>query len=284
MSNWFGDVAAVTSRNFSRLKRSPDVVGFALFQPVMFVLLFSQVYGGAIQVPGSNYTEFLMAGIFAQTVVFGATFSGTFMAQDLKEGIVDRFRTLPMSQAAVLFARTFTDLAINTVSMIVMLLAGLAVGWRFNDGVPKFLAGVALLLFFAWAFSWVLVFVGLVVSTPETLNNAVFIILFPLTFISNAFVPSDTLPTVLRVLESGLRAGPGRAQPVRQSARRPVAGRVDHAAPGHRGARRFRGHCGGVHAAVDRAFPPQGMTVRFTTSRRTPRPSPTSSRARPPMA
>lgn len=199
MSNWLTDVGAVMSRNFSRLKRSPDVIGFALFQPIMFVLLFSQVYGGAIQVPGSNYTDFLMAGIFAQTVVFGSTFSGTFMAQDLKEGIVDRFRTLPMSQAAVLFARTFTDLTINTVSMIVMLLAGLAVGWRFNDGVPKFLAGVALLLFFAWAFSWVLVFVGLVVSTPETLNNAVFIILFPLTFISNAFVPSDTLPTVLRV-------------------------------------------------------------------------------------
>ncbi|WP_295626856.1 ABC transporter permease [uncultured Corynebacterium sp.] len=200
MSNWFGDVAAVTSRNFSRLRRSPDVIGFALFQPVMFVLLFSQVYGGAIEVPGSNYTEFLMAGIFAQTVVFGSTFSGTFMAQDLKEGIIDRFRTLPMSQSAVLFARTFTDLAVNAVSMVVMLVAGLAVGWRFHEGFWKFLAGVALLLFFAWAFSWVLVFVGMVVSTPETLNNAVFIILFPLTFISNAFVPSETLPTVLRVI------------------------------------------------------------------------------------
>ena len=143
MSNWFGDVAAVTSRNFSRLKRSPDVVGFALFQPVLFVLLFSQVYGGAIQVPGSNYTDFLMAGIFAQTVVFGSTFSGTFMAQDLKEGIIDRFRTLPMSQSAVLFARTFTDLAINAVSMVVMILSGLAVGWRFHDGFLSFLAGVA---------------------------------------------------------------------------------------------------------------------------------------------
>lgn len=200
MGNWLGDVAAVMSRNFSRLKRSPDVIGFALFQPIMFVLLFSQVYGGAIQVPGSNYTDFLMAGIFAQTVVFGATFSGTFMAQDLKEGIIDRFRTLPMSQSAVLFARTFTDLAINVVSMTVMILAGMAVGWRFHNGFAGFLAGVAILLFFAWAFSWVLVFVGLVVSTPETLNNAVFVILFPLTFISNAFVPSETLPTVLRVI------------------------------------------------------------------------------------
>lgn len=200
MDNWLGDVAAVMSRNFSRLKRSPDVIGFALLQPIMFVLLFSQVYGGAIQVPGSNYTDFLIAGIFAQTVVFGATFSGTFMAQDLKEGIIDRFRTLPMSQSAVLFARTFTDLAINVVSMTVMILAGLAVGWRFHNGFAGFLAGVAILLFFAWAFSWVLVFVGLVVSTPETLNNAVFVILFPLTFISNAFVPSETLPTVLRVI------------------------------------------------------------------------------------
>lgn len=199
MSDWLTDVGAVMSRNFSRLRRSPDVLGFAVFQPVMFVLLFSQVYGGAIRVPGSDYTEFLMAGIFAQTVVFGSTFSGTFMAQDLKEGIIDRFRTLPMSQSAVLFARTFTDLTINMVSMAVMITTGLLVGWRFHDGFGRFAAGVVLLLFFAWAFSWVLVFVGMMVSTPETLNNAVFIILFPMTFISNAFVPAETLPTALRV-------------------------------------------------------------------------------------
>lgn len=199
MSDWLTDVGAVMSRNFSRLRRSPDAIGFAILQPVMFVLLFSQVYGGAIQVPGSNYTEFLMAGIFAQTVVFGSTLSGTFMAQDLKEGIIDRFRTLPMSQSAVLFARTFTDLTINVISMTVMIATGLLVGWRFHNGLPQFAAGIALLLFFAWSFSWVLVFVGMVVSTPETLNNAVFIILFPLTFISNAFVPAETMPTALRV-------------------------------------------------------------------------------------
>ncbi len=200
VASWFGDVHAVTARNLTRLKRSPEVIAFALFQPIMFVVLFSQVYGGAIQVAGSNYTEFLMGGIFAQTVIFGATISGSYMATDIKEGIIDRFRTLPMAPSAVLVARTLSDLVINAVSMVVMVVTGLIVGWRFNNGIGSFLLGVGLLLFFGWTFSWVMVLIGLAIRTPETLNNAVFIVLFPLTFISNAFVPSNTLPTVLRVI------------------------------------------------------------------------------------
>lgn len=200
MAAWLSDVHAVTMRNLTRLKRSPEVIAFALFQPIMFVVLFSQVYGGAIQVAGSNYTEFLMGGIFAQTVIFGATISGSYMATDIRDGIIDRFRTLPMAPSAVLVARTLSDLVINTVSMIVMVVTGLIVGWRFNNGLGSFLLGVGLLLFFGWTFSWVMVLIGLAVRSPETLNNAVFIVLFPLTFISNAFVPSDTLPTVLRVI------------------------------------------------------------------------------------
>lgn len=200
LQEWLSDVHAVTMRNLTRLKRSPEVIAFALFQPIMFVVLFSQVYGGAIQVQGSNYTDFLMGGIFAQTVIFGATISGSYMATDIKDGIIDRFRTLPMAPSAVLVARTMPDLVINAVSMVVMIVTGLVVGWRFNDGVVNFLLGVGLLLFFGWTFSWVMVLIGLAVRSPETLNNAVFIILFPLTFISNAFVPSNTLPTVLRVI------------------------------------------------------------------------------------
>lgn len=198
--DWFTDVHAITMRNLTRLKRSPDVVGFALLQPIMFVLLFSQVYGGAIQVEGSNYTEFLMAGIFAQTVIFGSTISGSYMAEDIRDGIIDRFRSLPMAPSAVLVARSISDFMLNIVSITVMLITGFIVGWRFREGVLYFILGLLLLLFFAWAFSWVMIVIGLSVKSPETLNQAVFIILFPLTFISNAFVPSDTLPTVLRVI------------------------------------------------------------------------------------
>jgi ABC-2 type transport system permease protein len=196
---WVEDGWTVTKRNLIKLKRSPDMLVFAVLQPIMFVLLFSQVYGGAIQVQGTDYTQFLMAGIFAQTVVFGATFSGSAMAQDLKEGLIDRFRTLPMSASAVLVGRTNSDLVLNSISMAIMMLTGLAVGWRVNSSPLEFLAGIALLLLFSYAFSWVMALLGMSVKTPEVINNASFMILFPLTFISNAFFPSDTLPLVLRV-------------------------------------------------------------------------------------
>jgi ABC-2 type transport system permease protein len=196
---WFEDGWTVTKRNLTKVKRSPDMLVFAVLQPIMFVLLFSQVYGGAIKVQGTDYTQFLMAGIFAQTVVFGATFSGSAMAQDLKEGLIDRFRTLPMSASAVLIGRTNSDLVLNSISMTIMMLTGLAVGWRVNSSPPEFIAGVALLLLFSYAFSWVMALLGMSVRTPEVINNASFMILFPLTFISNAFVPSNTLPLVLRV-------------------------------------------------------------------------------------
>jgi ABC-2 type transport system permease protein len=196
---WFEDGWTVTKRNLIKIKRSPDMLVFAVLQPIMFVLLFSQVYGGAIAVEGTDYTQFLMAGIFAQTVVFGATFSGSAMAQDLKEGLIDRFRTLPMASSAVLVGRTNSDLVLNGISMVIMMLTGLAVGWRVNSSPPEFLGGIGLLLLFSYAFSWVMALLGMSVKTPEVINNASFMILFPLTFVSNAFVPSDTLPLVLRV-------------------------------------------------------------------------------------
>jgi ABC-2 type transport system permease protein len=199
LSLWYSDGWTVTKRNLIKIKRSPDMLVFAVVQPIMFVLLFSQVYAGAISVQGTDYVQFLMAGIFAQTVVFGSTFSGSAMAQDLKEGIIDRFRSLPMSSSAVLIGRTNSDLVLNTISMVIMMLTGLLVGWRVNSSVPEFLAGVGLLLLFSYSFSWVMALLGMSVKTPEVINNASFLILFPLTFISNAFVPSETLPTPLRV-------------------------------------------------------------------------------------
>ena len=198
-ANWAADGWTVTWRNLIKIKRSPDMIIFAVLQPIMFVLLFSQVYGGSISVAGTDYTQYLMAGIFAQTVVFGSTFSGAAMAQDLKEGIVDRFRTLPMSPSAVLIGRTNSDLVLNAISMLIMMGTGLLVGWRVNTNFASFLAAVGLLLLFSYSFSWVMALLGMSVRSPETINNASFMILFPLTFISNAFVQSSTLPAPLEV-------------------------------------------------------------------------------------
>ncbi|WAB82716.1 ABC transporter permease [Microcella daejeonensis] len=182
-----------------KIIRVPDILVFTLLQPIMFVLLFTYVFGAAIDIPGGDYTSFLMAGIFAQTVVFGSTYSGSAMAQDLKDGIIDRFRTLPMSGAAVLVGRTNGDLVINGLSMLVMMGTGFIVGWRVESSPLEFLAGVALLLLFAYAFSWLMAFLGMSVRSPEIINNVSFLVLFPLTFISNAFVPAENLPTPLRV-------------------------------------------------------------------------------------
>ncbi|MBC7725672.1 MAG: ABC transporter permease [Burkholderiaceae bacterium] len=199
LATWFSDGWITTRRNLIKIKRVPDILVFTTLQPIMFVLLFSYVYGGSIEIPGSSYKEFIMAGIFAQTVVFGSTYSGSAMAQDLKEGIIDRFRTLPMSPSAVLVGRTNGDLLINLISMIVMIITGLIVGWRVRSSPLEALFAVVLLLAFAYAFSWVMAYIGMSVRSPEVINNVSFLVLFPLTFISNAFVQSDTLPTPLRV-------------------------------------------------------------------------------------
>ncbi len=199
LTRFLSDGLVTTWRNLMKIIRVPEILLFSLIQPIMFVLLFTYVFGAAIDIPGEGYTSFLMAGIFAQTVVFGSTYSGAAMAQDLKDGIIDRFRTLPMSGAAVLVGRTNGDLVINSLSMIVMMITGFIVGWRVNSSFPEFLAGVGLLLLFAYAFSWVMAFLGMSVKSPEIINNASFLILFPLTFISNAFVPSERLPDPLRV-------------------------------------------------------------------------------------
>lgn len=199
LETWLNDGWITTRRNLIKIKRVPDILVFTTLQPIMFVLLFTYVYAGVIDIPGSTYTEFIMAGIFAQTVVFGSTYSGSAMANDLKDGIIDRFRTLPMSPSSVLVGRTNGDLFINTISMAVMMATGFIVGWRIRSSFFEAVAAVALLLLFAYALSWVMAFIGMSVRSPEVINNVSFLILFPLTFLSNAFVPSDTLPTPLRI-------------------------------------------------------------------------------------
>jgi ABC transporter DrrB family efflux protein len=192
------DGAIVAKRNLIKIKRVPDILVFVLLSPIMFVLLFAYVFGGSIEVPGVDYREFLIAGIFAQTVIFGATFSGAGMAEDMQKGVIDRFKSLPMSRSAVLVGRTGSDIANNIISIAVMAITGLLVGWTIRTSVLEALAGFALLLAFAYAFSWVMAYVGLVVPTPEVVNNASFMVIFPLTFVANTFVPSQDLPGVLQ--------------------------------------------------------------------------------------
>jgi ABC transporter DrrB family efflux protein len=158
------------------------------------------VFGGAIDQEGGGqgYREFLIAGIFAQTVIFGATVTGAALAEDLKKGILDRFRSLPMAPSAVLTGRTFSDLVNNVIVLVVMGLTGLVVGWRIRSSALDALAGFALLLVFAYAISWIMAWIGMLVPSPEVVNNASFIVIFPLTFVANTFVPLDTLPAPLQ--------------------------------------------------------------------------------------
>lgn len=199
----FGKAASdgwvVAKRNVIKIIRVPEILVFVLISPIMFVLLFAFVFGGAIDPGGDvNYREFLVPGIFAQTVVFGATFTGVGLAEDMQKGIIDRFRSLPMSNSAVLVGRTTSDIIYNVLSLIIMALTGLLVGWRIREGFFDATIAFLLLLLFAYAISWVMAWVGLIVPSVDVINNASFIVIMPLTFVSNAFVPTDSFPAGLR--------------------------------------------------------------------------------------
>src|SRR3954449_8213606 len=163
VSTTVSDGLVVAKRNLIKIKRVPDLLVFTTLSPIMFVLLFAYVFGGAIDSAGggAGYREFLIAGIFAQTVVFGATITGAGLADDIKKGIIDRFRSLPMSPSAVLFGRTLSDVVNNLIVVVVMAVTGYIVGWRINTGFAEALGGFLLLLVFAYAFSWVMAWVGL---------------------------------------------------------------------------------------------------------------------------
>lgn len=195
----FDDAVVIAQRNIIKIKRVPEILVFILISPIMFVLLFAYVFGSAIDIAGGSYREFLIGGIFAQTVVFGATFTGAGLAEDMQKGIINRFRSLPMSPAAVVVGRTASDVVYNALTLVIMSLTGLLVGWRIHSSFGEAVLGFGLLLLFAYAFSWVMAYVGLIVPSVEVVNNASFIVIFPLTFIANTFVPSDGLPGPLRV-------------------------------------------------------------------------------------
>ena len=195
----FVDGVTIARRNVIKIKRVPDVLVSVLITPIMFVLLFGYVFGSSIEIPGGRYREFLIGGTFAMTLAFGATFTGVGLANDMEKGIIDRFRSLPMSRSAVVLGRTASDVIYNVISVTIMALAGLIVGWRIHNGFGSALLGFGLLLLFSYAISWIMAFVGLTVRSVEVVNNAAFMVIVPLTFISNAFVPSDNLPGPLKV-------------------------------------------------------------------------------------
>ena len=193
------DSYVVMWRNLKRIPRIPELAIFAILQSIMFVLLFAFVFGGAIPLPGGgNYREFLMPGIFAQTIAFASATTAIGMTDDMAKGIIDRFRSLPMARSAVLAGRTLSDVIYNGGILIVLMLSGLAVGWSVHGGIVEFLAGVGLLLLFAYAMSWVGVWLGLSVPTVEVGQQVSFTVIFPITFLSNVFVPPQTLPDFLQ--------------------------------------------------------------------------------------
>ncbi|WP_327254642.1 ABC transporter permease [Streptomyces sp. NBC_01244] len=191
------DSLVMAKRNLIRMSRIPEMVIFGLIQPIMFVVLFSYVFGGSMMIGGStsasDYRNFLMAGIFAQTVTFATAGAGAGIADDMHKGLIDRFRSLPMARGAVLTGRTLADLVQTALTMVVLAIVALLVGWRIHEGVPKALAGFLLLLLLGYAFSWIGALIGLSVRTPEAATSGGLIWLFPVTFISNAFVPTENM-------------------------------------------------------------------------------------------
>jgi ABC-2 type transport system permease protein len=198
------DSLVVAKRNLIRMSRIPEMVIFGLIQPIMFVVLFTYVFGGSIDIPGAPegsagpYREFLMAGIFAQTVTFATAGAGAGIADDMHKGLIDRFRSLPMARGAVLTGRTLADLVQTALTLVVLAVVALLIGWRTHESMGKVLAGFALLLLLGYAFSWIGALIGLSVRTPEAATSGGLIWLFPLTFISNAFVPVKGMPTFLQ--------------------------------------------------------------------------------------
>lgn len=192
------DIVGITGRNLLHTIRTPQLLVFSGIQPIMFVLLFRYVFGGAIATPGGHYVDYLLPGIFVQTALFGGASTAVGLSEDLKGGIIDRFRTLPMARSAVLAGRTLADLARNIFVVVLMLVVGLLVGFRFHGTIWEDIGGLALVIGFGYAFSWVFAAVGLVVKDPETAQIAGFLPIFPLVFASSAFVPVSTMPAWLQ--------------------------------------------------------------------------------------
>jgi ABC-2 type transport system permease protein/oleandomycin transport system permease protein len=198
-----GDALTMAWRNLLNIRRNPQLLVFATIQPIIFVLMFRYVFGGAIKATWNGvpvpYVDFLMPGIFVQTVVFGSLTTGVGLAEDLQKGLIERFRSLPIARSAVLLGRTWADLVRNVFVVLLMTVVGFLVGWRINTNVFGLIACVALVIAFAYSLSWVFAIVGLASPDAETAQAASFPILAPLVFASSAFVPVESMPGWLQV-------------------------------------------------------------------------------------
>ncbi len=198
----WSDSLVFAGRNIAHIRQIPEKLLDVTAQPLMFVVLFAYVFGGAINVPGGNYREYLIGGILVQSIAFGMMGPATAIATDLTEGVIDRFRSLPATRAAYLLGHYFAELAGMVVAIVVLLTAGLVVGWRTHTGIGQFLAAIVLLLAFASTMIWIGTWIGLLVRSPDAVMGVAFVLVFPLTFLSNAFVPIATMPDVLQWLAS----------------------------------------------------------------------------------
>jgi ABC transporter DrrB family efflux protein len=196
------DSLVLAKRNLSHVRQIPEKLIDVTIQPLMFVLLFAYVFGGAIAVPGGNYHEYLMGGIFVQTLTFGVMGPAMSMANDLNEGVLDRLRSLPMARSAFLVGHVLAELAASLLGLTVMTVAGLIVGWRIHTDVPHALAGFGLLVLIGFAMLWIGMLLGSVARSADAVTGIVFIVIFPLTFVANAFVPAGTLPDLLEKVAS----------------------------------------------------------------------------------
>jgi ABC-2 type transport system permease protein len=193
-----GDCLALTRRNLTHVRHVPEKLIDVTLQPLMFVLLFAYVFGGAIHVSGGSYHEYLMGGIVVQTLAFAVMGTAVGLADDIRNGVIDRFRSLPMARSAVLAGRALADTLSNLIALAVLVIAGLIVGWRIDDGAGSAIAGFALVLLFAYAMTWAGILLGLLVRTPDAAQGFVFVVIFPLTFVANTFVSTPDLPSGLR--------------------------------------------------------------------------------------
>ncbi len=190
----FVDAVVIARRNLIGIARTPQLLVFATIQPILFVLLFRYVFGGAIDVPGVSYVDYLIPGIIVQTVVFGATSTAVGLSEDMSKGIIDRFRSLPMSRSAVLGGRTIADLARNVFVVLLMIAVGTAVGFRFHNGFLPAVAAIFVALLLGYCLSWVFAFIGLTVADPESAQLAGFLPIFPLVFASSVFTSIQSMP------------------------------------------------------------------------------------------
>jgi ABC-2 type transport system permease protein/oleandomycin transport system permease protein len=193
------DASTEAMRHLRIIPRNPELLAFATIQPIMFIVLFNYVFGGAIEVPGfTNYQQYLIPGIFAQTLVFNSSFTAVGLAEDLTNGLIDRLRALPIARSAVLVGRVFSDIARTMITFFTMLVVAFLIGFRFEGSLLGAVAGTVLMVGFAISFSWIQAFIGMSVDSVESASAASFIWMFPLTFVSSAFVDPQTMPSWLR--------------------------------------------------------------------------------------